>query len=73
MGSRAILFRDDSSKEEIQMHLGKAEAHIRKAMEMLTDEDYNERGERGHWDDEYEERYNMPPMYRGRRSNGRYM
>lgn len=55
------------------MHLGKATACLRKVMEMLTDEDYNERGERGHWDDEYEERYNMPPMYRGRRSNGRYM
>lgn len=66
----AIQFRDNSSKEEIQEHLGKASAMIRKAMEMLTDEDYNER--RDMWDDEYEERTSYP-NYRGRRSNGRYM
>lgn len=65
----AIQFKDNSSKEEIQEHLGKATAMIRKAMEMLTDEDYNER--RDMWDDEYEERYY--PSYRSRRSNGRYM
>lgn len=66
----AIQFKDNSSKEEIQEHLGKATAMIRKAMEMLTDEDYNERNK--DWDDDYDERY-MYPYYRGRRSNGRYM
>lgn len=69
----AIQFRDNSSKEEIQEQLGKASAMIRKAMEMLTDEDFNERnGHSGQWDEgDYDER--MYPMYRGRRSNGRYM
>lgn len=70
--SKAIMFKDDCPREEIQAQLGKASAMIRRAMEMLSDDEYNERNE--DWDEmDRDGMEHMPPMYRKRSMRtGRY-